>query len=299
MIHSPAPFIIGVGRSGTTLLRMMLDAHPDLAIPGETHFLTNFLSQDADDITLDQFVRVLTEALTWPNLAIAEPALRNALGKIEPFSVADAVRTFYRLYANLFGKSRWGDKTPPYRGCMVGIERLLPEAHFIHIIRDGRDTALSYRGLWFGPGDDVEAQARFWVDEVTAARRQAAALQHYFEIRYEDLIDAPETNLGRICDYLKLSFHPRMLDYHKFAPARLAEHKRSFGPSGKTPDNLDRFMTIYERTKMPLDRARIGRWRTEMPDTQQRQYEAIAGGLLRDLGYETKFTGDTRDQSRT
>jgi hypothetical protein len=273
----------------------MLDAHPDLAIPGETHFLTNFLTEDGDVITKDQFIRIVTNAPTWPNVAVAETALRNALVEVEHFSVANAVRTFYRLYAGLFGKSRWGDKTPPYRGFMIGIQRLLPEAHFIHIIRDGRDVALSYRGLWFGPGDDVEAQAHFWVDELSAARRQSAELRHYLEIKYEDLIAAPESGLRRICDYLELSYHPRMLDYHKFASARLAEHKRSFGPPGKTPKDLTQFMTIYERTKKPPDPTRVGTWRSEMPETQQRQYEAIAGELLHELGYETKFGSDAPD----
>jgi hypothetical protein len=287
MLRAPAPFIVGVGRSGTTLLRLMLDAHPDLAIPGETHFLIDFLTDDARHVTREQFVRVATGASTWPNLAIGEPALRNALATVEPFSVADAIRAFYRLYASLYGKSRWGDKTPPYRSHMVGLQQLLPEAHLIHVIRDGRDAARSYRGLWFGPGDDVEVQAHFWVDQVNAARRQSVELQHYIEIRYEDLVVEPATNLRKICDYLELPYHPRMLDYHKSAPARLAEHKRPFGPPGKIPEDIDQFMTIYENTKKPPDPTRIGRWRKEMADAERRRYEAIAGPLLRELGYET------------
>jgi hypothetical protein len=286
MSHAPAPFIIGVGRSGTTLLRLMLDAHPDLAIPGETHFLLDLLAQDDNRSTRDWVFRTMTEAPTWPNLAVSESAFKGALDKVEPFSVPDAIRTFYRLYAQGHDKHRWGDKTPPYRNCMTDIQRLLPEAHFIHIIRDGRDAMRSYRGLWFGPGDDVEAQAHFWVDELRYARRQSAELQYYIEIKYEDLVITPAASLRRICDYLELPYHPRMLDYHKFAPARLAEHKRSFGPPEATPKDIEQFMTIYENTKMPPDPGRIGRWRNEMPDAERRIYEAIAGPLLREHGYE-------------
>ena len=160
MLRAPVPFIVGVGRSGTTLLRLMLDAHPDLAIPGETHFLLDLLAQNENGPARDRIFRAMIEAPTWPNLAVSESTFKAALDEVEPFSVPDAIRTFYRLYAQRFGKDRWGDKTPPYRSCMTGIQQLLPEAYFIHIIRDGRDVALSYRGLWFGPGDGIEAQAR-------------------------------------------------------------------------------------------------------------------------------------------
>jgi hypothetical protein len=289
LADAPAPFIVGVGRSGTTLLRLMLDAHPAIAIPGETHFLAEFVALNAAELTRERFFRTITEAQTWPNLALGEAALREALDEIEPFSASEATRVFYRLYARLFGKDRWGDKTPPYRAHMVGIQRLLPEARFIHVIRDGRDAALSYRGLWFGPGDDIEAQARFWVDEVRAARSQSVELQHYLEIRYETLVRDPETILRKICDYLGLSYHPCMLNYHLFASSRLAEFKRPFGPPGATPVDIEAFLAIHDRTSQRPDVSRISRWRNEMPDAEQRRYEAIAGGLLRDLGYETRF----------
>ena len=293
--QAPAPFIVGVGRSGTTLLRLMLDAHPELAIPGETHFLAEFVALDSNELTRDRFFRTVTEAQTWPNLALDKAALREALDKVEPFSASEATRVFYRLYARLFGKERWGDKTPTYRGLMVSIQGLLPEARFIHLVRDGRDAALSYRGLWFGPGDDIEAQARFWVDQVSLARAQALELQHYLEIKYEMLIGDPETTLRSICSYLQLSYHPRMLDYYKLAPARLAEFKRPFGPSGKTLPDIKRFLAIHDFTRLPPDPGRIGRWRTEMPEEQQRSYEAIGGRLLRELGYETRFGRVSRD----
>jgi hypothetical protein len=284
--HSPAPFIVGVGRSGTTLLRLMLDAHPQLAIPTETHFLLGLIPPASDSITRDEFFHVLTEAATWPNLALDAATFNTALRDVRPFSVADGVRAFFRLYAQQFGKVRWGDKTPPYRGNMIGLQALLPEAHFIHIIRDGRDVALSYRGLWFGPGDDIEAQARFWVGEVLAARRQAAALRHYLEIRYETLVAEPEATLQSICSYLKLPYEPQMLEYHKIAATRLAEFKRPFGPPGITPTDIERFVAIHAHTQQPPDPGRIDRWRTEMTAAERQRYREIGGTLLHELGYD-------------
>jgi Sulfotransferase family len=286
---APTQFIVGVGRSGTTLLRMMLDAHPELAIPAETHFLNDVLALDVNDSAKERFFRTVTEAYTWPNFALDRSAFRDALDSIAPFSIPDATRAFYRCYAKRFGKTRWGDKTPSYRASMTGIGRLLPEARFIHIIRDGRDVALSYRGLWFGPGDDVELQARFWVEQIELARAQSSELQHYLEVRYEALVQVTEPTLRTICDYLDLPFQPVMMDYHKSASARLSEIKNPSGPPTQAAHNMARFVEIHDRTKEPPDPGRIGRWRTEMLAEDARRYEMIAGELLHRLGYETKF----------
>lgn len=279
---APAPFIVGVGRSGTTLLRLMLDAHPDLAIPSETLFLQDLVKEE---ISKERFLEIVTSAETWLNLALDAEELRAELDGVS--SLPDAIRGFYRLYARKRGKTRWGDKTPYYRVYMPDIARLLPEAHFLHVIRDGRDSALSYQGLWFGPGDDFEKQARFWVQQIRTARDNARHLCHYREVRYEALVAEPEATLRALCDELALEFDAAMLDYHRGAAERLGEHKRPFGPAGRTPADIETFMAIHERAKTPPDPSRIGRWRTEMSREELGRYEAVAGPLLRELGYDT------------
>ena len=74
--------------------------------------------------------------------------------ELQPFSADAGLRAFYAPYAERFSKKIVGDKTPLYILHMSRIQRCLPEARFIHLIRDGRDVALSYRGLWFGPGNE-------------------------------------------------------------------------------------------------------------------------------------------------
>jgi len=286
MNFPPAPFIVGVARSGTTLLRLMLDAHPALAIPGETHFLSPLLKQPP--LSKDEFLERVTAAETWENMALEAADLRAALDRLETFSLADATRCFYRLYAERIGKAHWGDKTGIYLNIMTALQDLLPEARFIHIIRDGRDNALSFQGLWFGPGNDFADLAQFWVGRITAARQQAQSLPHYLEVRYEALVSEPERVLREICDYIALPFDPATLAYHDAAGARLAEYTRPFGKQG-TPTDIDAFRTIYARAATPPDTGRIGRWRTEMPLAEQRRFEAVAGPLLRELGYETVF----------
>ena len=286
MNFPPAPFVVGVARSGTTLLRLMLDAHPALAIPGETHFLAPLIKRPPN--TKEAFLKTVTGAQTWENMALESADLRAALDRLNTFSLADAVRCFYRLYADRFGKARWGDKTGNYLNVMTALQALLPEAHFIHIIRDGRDNALSFQGLWFGPGNDFADLAQFWVQRITAARQQAQSLPHYLEVRYEALVTEPERVLREICDYIALPFDPAMLAHHDAAGSRLSEYTRPFGRQGM-PTDIDQFREIYARAATPPDPARIGRWRSEMPLAEQRRFEAVAGPLLRELGYETVF----------
>src|ERR1700749_1142202 len=113
----PMPFIVGSPRSGTTLLRFMLDAHPELAIPPETGFLTlgPKLKGRGDKLRERFFQEVVNypkSSPNWPDFEIPEGTFRAALAEINPFTVSDGYRAFYRLYAARFGKARWGDKTP-------------------------------------------------------------------------------------------------------------------------------------------------------------------------------------------
>lgn len=282
---APAPFVVGVPRSGTTLLRLMLDRNSELAIPGETHFLPALAARLPQLKSREDFLAFVVGAQTWPNLGVDEAALRRAVHAFEPFTVSDGLRCFYRLYAKSRGKARWGDKTPPYRSHLKTIEDLLPEAHFVHVIRDGRDAALSLRGLWWGPGDDIEAQAHFWVEQITHTRQESQQVAHYAEVRYEDLVSDPEPTLRGICDYLALRFEPGMLEYYETAAGRLAEYKQAFGGPG-SPSDVAPFIAIHERVKQPPDPGRIGRWRAEMTEDEVFRYQAIAGPLLRECGYE-------------
>src|SRR5688500_2115287 len=115
----PMPIIVGAPRSGTTLLRFMLDAHPDLAIPPETAFLTvGPTLKGKGDKLRERFFHAVTNypeaSPAWPDFEIPADKFRSALDEIEPFEVSEGFRAFYRLYAARFGKSRWGDKTPIY-----------------------------------------------------------------------------------------------------------------------------------------------------------------------------------------
>lgn len=305
--HPPMPMIVGVPRSGTTLLRLMLDAHPKLAIPPETGFIPEAIAQQSlrghprrtlkravrlvanrqplADSLCDAFLHVVTELPSWADFHIAPELFRETLSWIQPFTLADGIRNFYRLYAQRFNKPRWGDKTPNYALHLETIGKCLPEAHFIHLIRDGRDMALSVKGLWFAPGKDIEMIARDWCRRIRIARRQGQNCRHYFEVRYEDLVINAVETLGRICDYINLTYDVGMEKYYVTVHQRLNEHESRYNADGRVKVTKEERLHWQRLTTLPPDRSRIGRWKHEMSKEDHSRFKKVAGEMLEELGY--------------
>ena len=113
--QTAAPFIVGVGRSGTTLLRMMLDAHPQLAIPPETHFIpevANACRKPRED-SRAAFIHVLLSSRWWTDFQLDADEFRKRINALAPFEIGPALRAFYRLYAGDSGKHAGATKRPP------------------------------------------------------------------------------------------------------------------------------------------------------------------------------------------
>jgi hypothetical protein len=282
----PAPFVVGATRSGTTLLRLMLDAHPDVGIPSETHFFKKLIrTSERRTITPEQLADKIIGHKRWGDFHLEEDDLRARFAAIEPFNLSDALRGFYGLYAEKQGKTRWGDKTPGYLRYMDQIELVLPEARFIHLIRDGRDVALSVLPMNWGPETVTEA-AELWVERVTLARENGRTVSHYMEVKYEDLITDTEGELRGVAEFLDLPWDPVMLAYHERAEERLKEKARDLPRKKERGDQpAAARMASHAMAKKPPDPKRIGRWRTEMSDSDRVEYESVAGDLLAELGY--------------
>jgi hypothetical protein len=287
------PIIVGAPRSGTTLLRFMLDSHPELAIPPETGFLSiadRFTgSGDALRRAFFDGVRMFPpDAPGWNDFGLSADEFWTTLQAIEPFSVADGYRAFYRSYAARAGKKRWGDKTPMYCLHLSTIEAVLPEARFIHLVRDGRDVALSLRDMWFSPGHGIEVQAEHWRRCVSTAREHGAACRRYLEVRYEELVRDPEPVLRAVCAFIDLPSAPEMQDYHRRTPQRLEEHRERRRVDGSlVVSHADRLRQQALVTRPPQP-SRIHTWKQRMSEDDRRGFEAVAGSLLRELGYETR-----------
>jgi hypothetical protein len=282
----PMPFIVGTGRCGSTLLRLMLDSHPDLAIPDETHFIPRLVSlanQGADR-------RGLADAMQgdprWASWGIDASQLLTRANSHNAPPLASVLRAFFECYASRFGKSRYGDKTPPYVYEMPRIRQLFPEARFVHLVRDGRDVALSMReSAWWGPKTLADTAA-WWSNTILTARAHGTGAPDYLEVRFEDLVLEPEATLRRICAFIDLPWNAAMLRYHEFADERLKELV-GFQTEGGKYISTGHLRDLHKLTREPLNAARIGVWRKEMSRAEIREFELLAGPLLSELGYET------------
>jgi hypothetical protein len=282
----PAPFICGVTRSGTTLVRLMLDSHPELAIPGETHWLPKLIKfQERSRHSADELADLIIDHKRWGDFHLDAEELRARFRTLRPVTAADAIRAFYLLYAEREGKTRYGDKTPGYVKEMPRIERVLPEARFVHIIRDGRDVALSHLRMNWGP-ETFAKSARLWRNRIRKARKHGPKVAHYTEIRFEHLIADTEGVLRDVCDFIDLDFDPVMLDYHERAEQRLAEKARELPRKNRPPQPAEKRLESHKLAKEPPRTDRAGMWRERMTPEQVAEYEAVAGDLLVELGYE-------------
>jgi Sulfotransferase family len=286
-VPPPAPFVVGVGRSGTTLLRMMLDAHPQLTIPPETHFAPGLIERAHEGAGADTLVDEIVGARVWADFGIQAERLRERATALEEGGAAAVLRAFYGLCAEREGKRRWGDKTPIYVRSMRLIGGELPEARFVHLIRDGRDVVLSRRARGMGAGKPIADTADRWRRRIEEARTQARRLRgRYLELRYEDLVARPEPQLRRVCELIELDYDAAMLDYHERAGERLAE----LGDLPAEGDRRERAgaerQASHALAASPPTSARTGAWRERMSPADRAEFEAVAGGLLVELGYE-------------
>jgi hypothetical protein len=285
--------VVGLTRSGTTLLRMMLDAHPEIAVPPETHFVPDLIkAAKQEGAGGESMLEALTSNRTWPDFGISEERMLERLAAIDTAdegAAGAAVRCFFEAYAEDQGKPRWGDKTPAYMLSITRIGRALGEARFIHLIRDGRDVALSQTARAINEQPPPAEQAGRWVKRIRKSRVQAAKLggDRYIEARYEDLVRDPEPNLRRICEFIEADFDPAMLTYYERAAERLQEMAGALREDGEhAPQQAGYRIDNHSPTTKPPDPSRLDKWRREMSAADLAAYNGVAAELLRELDYE-------------
>lgn len=227
--HDRPVFVGGCPRSGTTLLRSMLNAHPVLALPRETHFVLESYRRRAtfgdlrDDDSRRQLARwIVTRKRTqFDRLELPRDRALTALSNAPP-TVGSVVGTALKLFAERFGKPRWGDKRPRYVQAMPALLDMFPDAQFVAIVRDPRAVVASMKKLgWLDSWYDgtVAGGVDRWLHAVRAGRQ---GLRRYrddqlLEIRYEDLVDDPAGVLSHMCTFLGLSHDAldAMLQFHR------------------------------------------------------------------------------------
>jgi Sulfotransferase family len=264
--------LLGVSRSGTTLLRVILDRSPGLAIPDESFFVPLLARRHRRVIDVERFLDDVARIPTvgdW-GLTVADVAPRVRAG----MATGEAIATIFEAYASKAGKPRWGDKTPMYMRHLPLLEELFPTAQYVHLVRDGRDAALSFLEMpegtftrtWAHPRTPAQF-ACLWRKEVGDARELGRRVgpERYLEVRYEELVANPEQVVRRVCAFAEISFEPAMLDY-----------TGAVDVSGKP----------HQQRLLRPPTAGVRSWRDEMAGADVVAFESVAGDLVSDLGYE-------------
>jgi hypothetical protein len=285
----PFPFIVGVGRSGTTLLRLMLDSHSQLSIPAETGFVAGLLGDKNKNLSAQELFQYITTHPCWSDLALSKKEFFDKLLLLESYNLTEGIKCFYILYAQKHNKVRFGDKTPGYCLHIDEIQNLFPEARFIHIIRDGRDVALSVRPLWFSPSKDIKTIATDWSNRIQKTRELSKHCNYYIEIKYETLITDPKNEIAKILKFIDLPFEEQVLDYYKHAHERLTEVQNRYNDDGSLLISKNDRLYNHRNTSQPPLVENLSRWKKEMTENEIREFEAVAHETLKELGYEINF----------
>jgi Sulfotransferase family len=274
---NPFVFIVGAPRSGTTLLRRIVDAHPDIAITRETHWITKLLEGDdafsPDAPVTTELLRRLRAHPKFTRMDVDDPEL-DRMVRAAPVSYSELVTRIFDRYGEAHGKRLVGDKVPDYVRHLALLHRLWPAARFVHLIRDGRDVSLSMltrerfaRRFATWQEDPIATAALSWEQLVRLGREAGAELppDRYYELRYESLVAAPAKECRKLCEFLGVAYDERMPRFHE----------------GRTREEPGRDAKSAWRPVTPGLRS----WRTEMADGEVERFEAAAGELLGELGY--------------
>ena len=224
-------FIIGNPRSGTTLLRLMLNKHRKMSVPPEAGFLV-WLYDEYQDFTftgrnVDYFIKTLRNTTKIEHWNLDFDALRSFIMSEKPDNFSILIDSVYEYYSkdNLLKKiDFYGDKNNFYLHKIDLLAKLYNNAKFIHIIRDGRSVAVSYKDLnkkkitsKYAPDlpDKIETIAKEWTDNIQIINNSFEKLNPslYYTVRFEDLILKTEESLQNICDFLDIEYDEEMLKY--------------------------------------------------------------------------------------
>lgn len=268
-IKNSAPiFIVGCPRSGTTLLLRLIRDYLDIGFgrdDGRFIRYRNLLEYYGDLEQDENLARLLHDIFAddafrrrFKDLSL-EPG--QVISALEERTFSEFVRLIYAAFALAQGKSRWGGKTPQYVFHIAGLSEMFPDAKFIHIVRDGRDVALSLFGMPWGAPRNCYTAAKYWQERVDAAQASGADLgaEKYLEIKYERLLSDPVGVFQKIVDF------------------------------GCFDVDRDQVLARFGKDMLAaLRKDNMGKWKTRLPPSQIGVFEQVAGAKLAELGYEVR-----------
>lgn len=282
-------FLGGCPRSGTTLLRAILDNHPEMAIPPETNFVLPLWHERTrfGDLREPAHRRAVAEWIFTPERGgprvRGDVPRRKAVARVvaAPPTAGGVAAACFGLYAERTGKPRWGDKRPRYAMHLRAVFELFPDAQFVNIVRDPRAAVASQIPMgWDEPDVALPGSIANWIESVRGVDRLARTLRpdQLLDVRYEDLVRDPLGALERVCAFAGLTGGSTAAD-------ALAAPRR-----GKRADGL-------ERVAQPVSAERIERWRDRMPAADAALVEQATGRYFDRFGYVPLFADEPVDRT--
>jgi hypothetical protein len=268
------PVIVGgCPRSGTTLFGSMLHSHPLLAMPPETRFVVEGYKKRGDFGDLaDESGRLAYakwvvggKGTRFRQLGLDKEPVVAALVAAPP-SIGSLAGTVLSQFAAKHGKARWGDKRPKYVEILPTVFGMFPDAQFINLIRDARGCTASLKQLgWWGYGA-VESLER-WQRSIEAGlqARTWCRPDQYLEVRYEDLVASPVSELRRVCEFLGIDYADEMVAHESGAAL------------------IDK--GYHTRVAQPVDDKAVSKWREVLTPEELSLVEDKVGDLLDEFGY--------------
>lgn len=290
-IKDPIFFMVSSGRSGTTLLRSILNASNQIAIPHESDFIartyrfyqkkTHFNSGDYENVA--KLFMVTSREQGW---GLDKDYLIAYLKRYKPQSFADINRLINQAYHEQEGTENmlWAIKSPVLIASLDKILQVFPKTRIIHVVRDGRDVYLSYKKVHkksrvkFGPKRLLPA-ALYWIDGLRRIEnlKHEKKQDHLYELRYEDLLTLPDKELAKLCDYIEIDYSPKMYQEHY----NLERNQKLISPE---------FMkSFHSKAKQGLDPNNVEKFYREMSKRERFFFELIAAPFLKKYHYPIEF----------
>lgn len=267
-------FIVGSPRSGTSLLSKIISGHPKIGIPFESHVYPRLYPwrKCYGDISINKNKKRVAEDIVslepvkkWKKLPSVERVIENIGGS----SFHTAFEGFMEAWLREIGKKRWGEKTPHNVFFWREISEGFPKSKFIHIVRDGRDVAMSWKKVRFGP-EHFYSISNLWKNYVKKAEeiKRKTDKNRFYEVKYEEILKRPKKNIKKICNFLGESFDSKMMKFYKGAG--------SYPTDDRNERNLSR----------PLLRDNMNKWMSDINTRNLRIFESVSGETLERYGYE-------------
>lgn len=273
-------FIVGTQRSGTTLLRLILNTHSQIVVPREAFFLMpllkkKYLNRFISGSTLKSFNNYLLSKAdiksTHLKTTYVDGNYNDILSQLAQrgkLRLRDLIDEIFFSYCRSEGKSIWGNKTPSFFRKIDILYALFPDAKFIHIVRDGRDVFNSFRKIDLSM-NNVSVMALDWSYKLFRIEKSLNKIppSNKVTIRYEDLLNKSEVTVRRICSVIGVKYENSMLDFYK------SSHKHT----SQTHSKL-----IF----MPLNEKNMYKWKKTLAPREVKIFNLLARHYLKKYNYE-------------